>query len=1093
MEGSPSSTPAPASCCFLLEVTRGPHEGSTHRYCWLQHPVPPASSSPPLGRMLSIGRKKQCWVRLPRDLEVSSVHAELRFAGSVAESDAMQLLLRDVRSTNGSKLNGQSLTAQVDYPLTDGDLVGVGKTGMRFHRVLHDQSCGADDEAAKPALTLPRPEAPTRTTTDASTAASVCAGTKAASVSTDPLPEQDTEPAREVEPLPDPALNSSKADILDKPHDVGLEAPTSLQSLASTPSGGSKGNDTVDATKKTTCVVCGTWLGQLDVLEQQLHINACLDGRVPPAASMSTVPSTTASSTGARAKTGKKRKRGKAGDDPELTLALALSKSLVNEEQQTDMQLALVSHQIAKLDVQMARLVKKRATLVKTMAKLEKTKGKLRESQVLLPSQVRGLLDLNAAFNVMFPSSRMMLMSDQIEEKRQQQNVPQVAERYVPSRCRGGGDASDGTDAAQAEAAVAAISMWTRSSQQLFGLQNEMRLYRNSILLPFLSDEDDHVDDRDQEMEGKAAADPELEVGSLLRHQSLGGVPNDVGVPEVVKRVFPEWRRDLAFLQDQPPDELGMARDALLDTQQHSIIASTQDSASAAAENCGKPEDEARGNLPGSSRGSPTTREEQRRACEFMAQVMTRLIAEKRLSGDGGKAGDRPPLVIDMTGSDALGADRLAAEHQPDAAEEHDPVAPAAPEPPVAAGLAMSEPLAETVEVPSLEADAAPHVAPRPETQDDRQPEDRGPGLKTRSTNMLAKTPVLLLALGLISARSALAVDVSVCRDATYSLSVDASTLCSGSGAAPAGYACPTAGDVAVADCHSYLPSYVSGSCVAPEDAQCQIVNGDTWGCVLPSVGCDEVVVPKCETWDYSGDDVVDLDGSGSFDGNEDYDESWFVQTTELRELVTCPEEATPAPTTPAVTPAATTPTPTPAATKTSTPTPTPAATKTKTPTPTPAATNTTTPTPTPAATKTKTATPTATPASTSTQQESEPTPATTSWSFSSTSSSGSTEDDGDDVGDTSESESSGSTHLTTVAMAATDATSSPASSGANATVWAAVGAGVVLVGAVAAVAVYARKRRGREQQEATRERRESVEYAHMAITPPNAITSPVL
>ncbi|RLN92572.1 hypothetical protein BBJ28_00013284 [Nothophytophthora sp. Chile5] len=364
---------------------------------------------------------------------------------------------------------------------------------------------------------------------------------------------------------------------------------------------------------------------------------------------------------------------------------------------------------------------------------------------------------------------------------------------------------------------------------------------------------------------------------------------------------------------------------------------------------------------------------------------------------------------------------------------------------------------------------------------------------------MLTKTPMLLLALGLSSARSALAVDVSVCRDATYSLSVDASTLCSGSGAAPAGYACPTAGDVAVADCHPYLPSYVSGSCVAPEDAQCQIVNGDTWGCVLPSVGCEEVVTPKCATWDYSGDDVVDLDGSGSFDGNEDYDESWFVQTTELRQLVTCPEEATPAPTTPAVTPAATTPTPTPAATtptptpaatKTKTPTPTPAATKTKTPTPTPAATNTTTPTPTPAATKTKTATPTPTPASTSTHQSSEPTPATTSWSFSSTSSSGSSDDDGDDVGDTSESGSSSSTHLTTVAMAATDATSS---SGTNATVWASVGAGVVLVGAVAAVAVYARKRRSHQQQEATRERRESGEYTHMALTPPNAITSPVL
>ncbi|RLN96987.1 hypothetical protein BBJ28_00016370 [Nothophytophthora sp. Chile5] len=739
MEGSSPSpspsppAPAPAPFCFLLEVTRGPHEGSTHRYCWLQHPVPSAASSPSLGRMLSIGRKKQCWLRLPKDLEVSSVHAELRFAGSVAGSADMQLLLRDVRSTNGSKLNGQSLTAQQDYPLTDGDLVGVGKTSMRFRRVLHDQSCGGGDEAAKPALPLPRSKVPTRTTTDTLTAAPVCTGTKAASVSTDPLPEQDTEPAREVEPLPEPALNSSKADTLDKPDDVDLEAPTSLQSLASVRSGGSKGSDTADATKEATCVVCGTWLGQLDVLEQQLHINACLDGRVPPAASVFAVPSTTASSTGARTKKGKKRKRDKTGDDPELTLALALSKSLVDEEQQTDMQLALVSQQIAKLDDQVARLVKKRATLVKTMAKLEKAKGKLRKSQVLLPSQVRGLLDLNAALNVMFPSNRMMLMSDQIEEKRQQQNVPQVVERYMPSRCRGGGDASDGAGAAQAEAAVVvAISMWTRSSQQLFGLQNEMQLYRNSILRPFLCDEDDHVDDRDQEMEGEAAADPELEVGSLLLRQSLGGVPDDVDVPEVVERVFPEWRRDLAFLQDQPPDELEMARDALLHTQQHGVIASTEDSASAAAEDCGKPEAEALGNLPGSSSGSPTTRAEQQRACEFMAQVMTHLIAEKRLGGDGRRAETQTPPVIDMTGSDELGVDRLAAERQPDAAgEEHAPVTPAGPEPPVAVDSALSEHLMEAVEAPDLEVDVAPHLAPLLETQDDTQPGDGGLGLQS--------------------------------------------------------------------------------------------------------------------------------------------------------------------------------------------------------------------------------------------------------------------------------------------------------------------------------------------------------------------------
>ncbi|GMF24888.1 unnamed protein product [Phytophthora lilii] len=185
----------------------------------------------------------------------------------------------------------------------------------------------------------------------------------------------------------------------------------------------------------------------------------------------------------------------------------------------------------------------------------------------------------------------------------------------------------------------------------------------------------------------------------------------------------------------------------------------------------------------------------------------------------------------------------------------------------------------------------------------------------------------LLLALG---ASAAAAVQVSVCRDATYELAVDAATLCAGSGAAPAGVNCPKAGDVAVADCLSTLPSFAAGSCVAPEDAVCQVVNGDTWGCVLPSVGCAAAaqVESACETWDFSGDDSVD--SLGSFDGNEDYDESWFMKTTELRELYDCGNTPTPAPTTAEVTEA---PTATPAATEsndteTETPTTTPAPTE---------------------------------------------------------------------------------------------------------------------------------------------------------------------
>ncbi|KAG6615558.1 Carbohydrate-binding protein [Phytophthora cinnamomi] len=365
---------------------------------------------------------------------------------------------------------------------------------------------------------------------------------------------------------------------------------------------------------------------------------------------------------------------------------------------------------------------------------------------------------------------------------------------------------------------------------------------------------------------------------------------------------------------------------------------------------------------------------------------------------------------------------------------------------------------------------------------------------------MMRALPVLLLAV--LSATASANVDVSVCRDATYALSVDASSLCAGSGSTPAGFSCPKAGDVAVADCHAYLPSYKDGSCVAPEDAVCQLVNGDTWGCVLPTVGCDGVVEPKseCATWDFSGDGSVDLDGSGSFDGNEDYDESWFVQTTELRPLYDCGEKPTPAPTTstPTATPAATTtaPTATPAATTTA-PTATPAATTTA-PTATPAATTTapkatpaattTAPKATPAATTTNsTETPTPTPAATKTSPSATPAATTTQGS---SSNSGSEDSDvgasdaivGDDDSATADS--------STVSLSSGNATSS-STIGAGAI--AAIAAAAALVAVVAVAAIY-RKRHHATQTDAeapaTRERRESIEY-EMALTPPNAITSP--
>ncbi|KAJ0412286.1 hypothetical protein ATCC90586_009476 [Pythium insidiosum] len=134
-----------------------------------------------------------------------------------------------------------------------------------------------------------------------------------------------------------------------------------------------------------------------------------------------------------------------------------------------------------------------------------------------------------------------------------------------------------------------------------------------------------------------------------------------------------------------------------------------------------------------------------------------------------------------------------------------------------------------------------------------------------------------------LAVAGAQATEVSVCRDATYDIPAARGAICSGAGAAPAGKACPRKGDVSVAACHSYLPSFDGKGCVAKEDATCQIVNGNTWGCVFPSVGCGSkptpkptpaasvpVAEPKCATWDYEGDDVTTiLLDTPTFDGVE--------------------------------------------------------------------------------------------------------------------------------------------------------------------------------------------------------------------------------
>ncbi|EQC37682.1 hypothetical protein SDRG_04712 [Saprolegnia diclina VS20] len=74
---------------------------------------------------------------------------------------------------------------------------------------------------------------------------------------------------------------------------------------------------------------------------------------------------------------------------------------------------------------------------------------------------------------------------------------------------------------------------------------------------------------------------------------------------------------------------------------------------------------------------------------------------------------------------------------------------------------------------------------------------------------------------------------VSVRGDATYCIE---GPICSGDGLLPAGIKCPVAGAVASADCHSHLPSYVSGTdCALAVNTTCAKIPTGAWGCVLPS------------------------------------------------------------------------------------------------------------------------------------------------------------------------------------------------------------------------------------------------------------------
>ncbi|ETM98430.1 hypothetical protein PPTG_19547 [Phytophthora nicotianae INRA-310] len=649
---SDSSMTASSLRCFRLEATRGPHSGLVLRHCHADY-----ISSSPLSHELSIGRKKRCWLRLPQDLEVSSVHAEFRFI----ESDT-SVTLRDVKSTNGTKLNGKPLHPQQDYLLTDEDVISIGRTSLRVVQVVHGRPCGEEMETSAaggssiltPSISssVAQPTAVPKMIVlgDSTEDKGVASNTTGSNGTTEDQP--DTEPAHD-ELLLKPVISGGKS--------KKRQGSVKLQKSESNGDArvGAVGEYTPE---EATCTVCRVVIGQLDLLEQQSHLNVCLGGRVvaPSTASSSTAAMDAepkslkrgnAGSASARTKKPRKTKAGEEGHDPaapktkkprirkranageSIELALALAGKKMSKEEQTDVQLVATKKKLEQLDEQIAKLTKRRMNLVKTLDRLERTKEKLRRSQVLPPAKVLQLLDLKAALTAIFPANRRANPDARTVSTERSENTSAVAKHYAPLRWSESGITIECDEEKRAElTAVAAISMWARASQQLFGLQRDTLLYRNSILRAFLGDDDTDSSimklDNDDADDEDGAADFEQKSESEEKSEAKLSLPQaDSEVPDVVKRVFLNWQRDLEFLNEQTAEELESALEAINEAQARAQ--GDEDQREGPYKEDGDEHTAVNPEVT-TSKSTDSAREERRLACEYMAQVMIQLIAEKR-------------------------------------------------------------------------------------------------------------------------------------------------------------------------------------------------------------------------------------------------------------------------------------------------------------------------------------------------------------------------------------------------------------------------------------------------------------------------------
>ncbi|GLE11485.1 hypothetical protein PINS_up023941 [Pythium insidiosum] len=312
-----------------------------------------------------------------RDLEVSGVHAELRVTASLPS--LWRVVVVDRQSTNGSKLNGSALAARQENELSPQDLLQFGKSVLRFSVSTSDATSSEDvkeESIATAADVTQQPEQP--------------ATSESAVVAPDVVTDENA-----FENNGDDAVRRPE---LKRQREAEEEPVTTAALRADGPS--------------SECMVCGMSLAGFSILEQQFHVNACLDGG---AGALLTRPSSAATSTAER-RTSKKARRQlqqqqltSSTDDAEMAMALTLSKSLVGPEQEVDMKMALLHGELAQVDAEMRKLSKRRAAILKKLERLEKAKRKVRQARVLSPELALQALDLELALAVLFPESQQQL------------------------------------------------------------------------------------------------------------------------------------------------------------------------------------------------------------------------------------------------------------------------------------------------------------------------------------------------------------------------------------------------------------------------------------------------------------------------------------------------------------------------------------------------------------------------------------------------------------------------------------------------------------------------------------------------------------